>query len=685
LNDLIKLDNSVLNTGRLPFDLYDNYGSLLVHRGAEIKSEVQIDYLVDRGTFYLKQKTTAEKPKDAKTFTRLKNITSNLTLVFGLLKDPKADFSNEILILAQNIQSLCNSKPEAAIASLLLIDKMSYPVKHSVDVAVLTEILAKKNTIEKKERESLIAAALTMNISFIQLQEQLNQQQTALTKEQRESITRHPELSVQLLRQAGVDDSLWLKCVLQHHEQIDGSGYPNKLKGEQVFFSSQIINISDQYCARLSPRGRRDPDLHKGILRKIFLDEGHQLSAKLEKLFIKELGLYALGTVVQLANSEMGEVVKQGKNMASPVVMACYHPDVGEYKTPIQRNTSTENYQIREVINCEHSEAMFDRKAIWLFEETETGKETTEDESTINNITSEEQENIYSELDSEIEDLPLLPTAVSQLMSLNINDENYFNKVHHLAAQDPTFAVRIIKQANTVENNSISKITTLEHAIARIGTRQIKGLITTFAIAKIFIPTDKSESDLWVHSIQVAVAARNIAKLNKTIDPEQAYLSGLLHDIGRFILFKTIPDGPIKTDEKDWQNPEELVFAEQEACGLNHAVLGARASKKWQLSEDISHVISQHHSYSYQTETPEEKKLTCLNKIVQMADYFSMHVMKYPEILALPEQELQESLNQKCINSKWKEVPIQIKQLQEQAETICEQAENIFKGLNIQT
>jgi len=524
-----------------------------------------------------------------------------------------------------------------------------------------------------------------MNISTIELQQQLNHQNSPLNALQRKAIEEHPEKSVQLLRQLNVTDEIWLKAVLEHHEKLDGSGYPNQLKGEQLSYGSQIISLSDQYCARISPRGHKKPELHKGILRKIFLDEGHEISSDIQKLFIKELGIYPLGTVVKLKSAEIAEVMQQGKSLNSPIVSTCYHPDLGSYQRPIKRDTQEDEYQIQEVINCEQSEMMFDKKAIWQYENNVTEKETKENENPAENISSKEQEKIYNELDSEIDDLPLLPTAVSQLMSLDINDEDYFNKVHELAAQDPTFAVRIIKQANTVENNSVSKITTLEHAIARIGTRQIKGLITTFAIAKIFIPTDKSQSDLWIHSIQVAVAARHIANINKTIDPEQAYLSGLLHDIGRFILFKAIPDGPIKTDEKDWQNPEELVFAEQEACGLNHAVLGARASKKWQLSKDISHVISQHHSYHYQTETPGERKLTCLNKIVQMADYFSMHIMKYPETLTLPDQELQDILSKKCVHSKWQEVPIEIKRLQEHAEIICEETENIFKGLNIST
>lgn len=192
------------------------------------------------------------------------------------------------------------------------------------------------------------------------------------------------------------------------------------------------------------------------------------------------------------------------------------------------------------------------------------------------NQSTEHRQRILREINRAIDDLPMLPSAVSELMSLSISDDSFFEKVKVLAEQDPTFTARLIKVANSAASAPISQITSISHAVSRIGTRQIKGLITAYAVSKIFIPSNSSELNLWVHSIQVAVASQSIAQMatRLKIAPEQAYLCGLLHDIGRFILFNKVPDGPVRIDETDWESPEKLLEIEKEICGLTHAALG---------------------------------------------------------------------------------------------------------------
>lgn len=296
-----------------------------------------------------------------------------------------------------------------------------------------------------------------------------------------------------------------------------------------------------------------------------------------------------------------------------------------------------------------------------------------------------EQEQLLKEINISVDELPLLPSAISKLMALSISDTQYFEKVQHLTEQDPTFAIRLIKLANSVKNAPVAQITSLKHAVARVGTRQIKGLATTFAVTNVFVPTHKSELDLWVHSIQVAVASQSIARMSPhlNINPEQAYLCGLLHDIGRFILFSKISDGPIRIDEKNWESPENLIEAEQEVCGLDHAKLGGDAARKWDLPSMITNVISNHHNYSYLTTTQLEKKEAEFVRVVQMADYFSMLLLKDPNILSLEPKELQQLIAEKCKHPSWDTLPISALLLQNEAQNIYDTASQIVAGLDI--
>lgn len=301
------------------------------------------------------------------------------------------------------------------------------------------------------------------------------------------------------------------------------------------------------------------------------------------------------------------------------------------------------------------------------------------------NQSTEHRQRILREINRAIDDLPMLPSAASELMSLSISDDSFFEKVKVLAEQDPTFTARLIKVANSAASAPISQITSISHAVSRIGTRQIKGLITAYAVSKIFIPSNSSELNLWVHSIQVAVASQSIAQMatRLKIAPEQAYLCGLLHDIGRFILFNKVPDGPVRIDETDWESPEKLLEIEKEICGLTHAALGGYAAKKWGLPREITNVITNHHLYHYLTLTPEEEKESRLVQIVQMADYLSIILMKTPDILSYPPEELQELIEHKCVHPQWEKPPISSYLLQGETQNIYDKASRVVDGLGI--
>jgi len=297
----------------------------------------------------------------------------------------------------------------------------------------------------------------------------------------------------------------------------------------------------------------------------------------------------------------------------------------------------------------------------------------------------QKQEQTLKQIIKAVDQLPTLPSVITQLMSLSISDERFFEKVKQLAEQDPTFTARLIKIANSSAFPSITPVTSISHAVSRIGSRRIKELITTFAIAKIFVPSNKSERDLWAHSIQVAVASQLIASIatELNINPEEAYLAGLLHDIGRFVLFNIIPDGPEKIDKQEWDNPEHLLEAEKKVCGFNHAALGGFAAKRWGLPESISDVIGRHHCHDHSILNQQEIKKGNLIKIIQMGDCLSVMLMKEPDILYVTPKELQAQIESKCIHESWHVPPISSLLLQSEVLNIHHKSSNTFIGLGL--
>ena len=118
-----------------------------------------------------------------------------------------------------------------------------------------------------------------------------------------------------------------------------------------------------------------------------------------------------------------------------------------------------------------------------------------------------------SELENELEEPPLLPAVIVRLLALDAKHENYFDKVLKLSQEDPTFALRAMQLRNSAVSSPSSPITTLQDAVVRLGVNSVASLVTSMSAIRVFVPKKQGEKNLWVHSIQVAVYSRIIARI----------------------------------------------------------------------------------------------------------------------------------------------------------------------------
>jgi len=182
-------------------------------------------------------------------------------------------------------------------------------------------------------------------------------------------------------------------------------------------------------------------------------------------------------------------------------------------------------------------------------------------------------------------------------MSLRPESDEFFEDVLTVAGEDPGLALRVIRTANSPMSAPRSPITSIDAAVARLGANHIADLVTTVAIARVFVPRTLGETELWLHAIEVATACRALVEHLHVdgVTPEHAYLAGLLHDIGRFILFDQAPQFIQAVDDLAWTTPDELIQAEQQICGIDHAKLGGRVCAHWDVPEPILTIVQDHH------------------------------------------------------------------------------------------
>jgi HD-GYP domain-containing protein (c-di-GMP phosphodiesterase class II) len=339
----------------LAWDIYDSSHKLLLRKEYIVRSEVQVEALVRRGLF-IDAKAAESKPPEQQfelpSALRFINQ-ANKRLARLLYNLPnESGFEAKIMEVAAAIKQAVDINENVALASIMHNRAVSaYAVRHCIDTAIVSLLVARGLQIPEAEIDMILGAALTMNIGMLSHQEQL-QAKGRLSDEDRDVIKHHPQIGFRLLKQAGIANVDWLMHVLMHHESEDGSGYPGGKPGTKIPLGTKLISIADRYCAKISPRAYRKAMLPNAALRSILVDEKQNVNQVFAAVFMRVMGLYPTGAFVRLENGEMGVVTKKGQSTKTPIVHALIGPRDAPLAFPIQRDTSRDLYAVRDLI-CE--------------------------------------------------------------------------------------------------------------------------------------------------------------------------------------------------------------------------------------------------------------------------------------------------------------------------------------------
>jgi hypothetical protein len=153
-----------------------------------------------------------------------------------------------------------------------------------------------------------------------------------------------------MLRLAGVRDEAWLAAVEQHHERLNGSGYPRGLAAAEVESHACLLGIADIYSAMTKPRVYRPAIQGPNAIHSIFQTRGSLVDEASTQSFIRTLGVYSPGLLVRLASREIGVVVRRTENLKVPEVRVVADPDDKMLQIYPSRDVSEPAYAILEVL-----------------------------------------------------------------------------------------------------------------------------------------------------------------------------------------------------------------------------------------------------------------------------------------------------------------------------------------------
>lgn len=212
-------------------------------------------------------------------------------------------------------------------------------------------------------------------------------------------------------------------------------------------------------------------------------------------------------------------------------------------------------------------------------------------------------------------DLPAMPQVASKVLELSSDPNTSANQLQQVIADDQAMTARILKIANSAMYSCSRKIKTLTEAIVMLGFNSIRSLVVTSAARNLYntksLQTGLKERLLWEHSIGCAFACRLLVEPRQPALTEEAFLAGLLHDIGKLVLNMRVPSAFDQVVQVVYNENKDFAPTERALLGFDHAHVGAMLVNKWKFSPILEHVILNHHNAA--ALSPEEPLLLYLD------------------------------------------------------------------------
>ncbi|MGC8490683.1 MAG: HDOD domain-containing protein [Syntrophobacteraceae bacterium] len=192
-------------------------------------------------------------------------------------------------------------------------------------------------------------------------------------------------------------------------------------------------------------------------------------------------------------------------------------------------------------------------------------------------------------------DLPAMPHIAAQVLDKLSDEDTNPKEIHQLITQDQALAARVLKVANSPFYGASRSISTLKDAVMFMGFDSIRSLIMTAVLKSMYSKVGLAEQLLWEHSTGCGLAARKIADELRFPRKEEAYMAGLMHDVGKTALFLHAPGTMRDIMEEVYNEGLDFAEAEQRRFGFTHALVGGAIANKWRFASTIEDAIADHH------------------------------------------------------------------------------------------
>jgi HD-GYP domain-containing protein (c-di-GMP phosphodiesterase class II) len=413
---------------------------------------------------------------------------------------------------------------------------------HAERVAAACLRFSKQIAHNRIDINQMYLAGLLHDIGYLYLPANIVIRRGQLNDEEMDLIKRHPLISERIVSKYAMLKGI-LPIIRHHHESVDGSGYPDGLKGNEIPFGAKILNLVNRFDAMTVTRPQFQAMNASDALAKIKEDAGKRTDKELVEKFITFI------KASELAAASPAESVNTGGN-------------TGQQEEQPEIKTQAVTHISREVI----------------------------------------QEIINKYKKDEIE-LPVLSKIVEEIQQIMNNPTTTIDQLGAIIERDAVISVRLIAVANSPVYRGAEKVVTVRDAIPRVGVKETHSIVTTISNKSIYDTNDKKfksiMENLWLHSLASGYLAKALSSELKFGEIEKYYFMGLVHDIGKVLLLKTFSDLHAKNESLDLG---EIMAAINEA----HTSFGGAILRKWGYSEALVRIPLLHEGPDFRRDADRE-------------------------------------------------------------------------------
>ena len=320
------LDGTILGKA-----IYNDHGQVLLNEGVKLEHRL-IKRLIEMGIYYIyikDKKTNGIHVKDPLSPKLKKKAMDSIEKHFHEFEHVK-DVNNSLIIekagksLTGLIRELLFEIKNNEDLLVLLSDVYTYDhyiFTHSFNVTLYSLAIGMALKLPEKDLELLGLGAILHDVGKMKVPENILLKPGKLNFDEYQEIKKHAQDGFDLLRKIPTISLIVAHCAYQHHERLDGSGYPRGIKGADIHYFGKIIAIADVFDAVTSNRVYRRAMLPHEGLEILYSGSGSLFETKIIEAFRQAVAIYPVGITVELNDDRKGVVCKQNIGLSErPIV-----------------------------------------------------------------------------------------------------------------------------------------------------------------------------------------------------------------------------------------------------------------------------------------------------------------------------------------------------------------------------